>query len=256
MRWPRPDPEFWFQTVRLLSPLVLLAVWELTAWAGWIDVRFFPPPSTIFGSLREMAVGGELWPHLRDTLWRLSLGFLAGGIPAVALGLGMGLLPWLRAAVDPVIAALHPIPKSAILPLLLLIFGLGEGSRITMVAIGVFFIVVVNAMEGVLTIHRVYIDVARSFGATWLQMVRTVALPGSLPLVLAGIRMGLGLGFILGVVAEMLGARSGLGYVLWRSWQTFDVPTVYGMLIVSAVIGYLTVVVMDWVRRTLVPWQS
>ncbi|MDR7563131.1 MAG: ABC transporter permease [Armatimonadota bacterium] len=240
---------------RSAFPLVWLGAWEMAARLGWMDARFFPPPSLIFETLVRGLGSGELVPHLGATLARLGVGFVIGAVPAALLGILMGLSPWVRAALDPVVAALYPIPKSALLPLLLLIFGLGEGSKLTMSAIGVFFVMVVNAMEGVLVTGRVYFDVARSFSATRWQLIRTVALPGALPLIMAGARLGIGLSLILVVLAEMLGARNGLGYVLWSSWQTFSVPTLYAVLMITALLGYLSVLAVDALRKILVPWQ-
>lgn len=245
----------WEPLMQAGSPLALLALWEVAARSGLIEARFFPAPTSIAKALWQLTETGEIWPHLQATLWRLLIGFTLGAVPAVILGLAMGLSRWLRAVVDPIIAATYPIPKSAILPLMLLIFGLGDGSKIAMAAIGAFFIVVVNAAEGVLTVNRIYFDVARTFGASRMDVIRTIALPGALPLVMAGLRLGIGMAVVLEVLAEVLGSQTGVGYVLWYSWQTFSVPTMYAMLMVTAVLGYLSVFVVDVARTKLVPWQ-
>lgn len=242
--------------VQLASPLALLVLWEGAARTGYVDQRFFPAPSAIVEAFWAALTTGVLVHHTQITLWRVLVGTLLGGVPAVLLGLAMGLWRWLRLALDPLIAATYPLPKSALFPLLLLIFGLGEGSKVAMVAIGVFYLAVTNAMEGVLAINPVYFDVAKTFGAGRWAMVRTVALPGALPLVLAGLRLGVGTGLILGVLAEMLGARDGLGYLLWSAWQTFSVSSLYATLLVTAVLGFGSVWVIDLLRRMLVPWQQ
>lgn len=242
--------------VQILSPVALLLLWEIAARSGWVDQRFFPAPTTIVRAFWEAVTTGVLLHHLKITLWRVFLGTLIGGIPAVLIGLAMGLWRWLRLTLDPIIAATYPLPKSALFPLLLLIFGLGEGSKVSMVAIGVFYLAVTNAMEGVLAISPVYFDVAKSFGARRWDVIRTVALPGAMPLVLAGLRLGLGTGLILGVLAEMLGARDGLGYLLWSAWQTFSVSSLWATLFVTAVLGFVSVQIVDLLRRVLVPWQE
>ena len=124
-----------------LSPLVALLLWEVAARLGWIDTRFFPGPLQVLSKLLEMAASGELWPHLAASTWRLALGFTLGSLAGAALGLAMGMMPRLRTVVEPVVALTYPIPKIAILPLLLLIFGLGETPRVTILAIGAFFAV-------------------------------------------------------------------------------------------------------------------
>ncbi len=255
LRRPRPGAKTEV-AVQIASPVVLLLIWEVAARAGVVDQRFFPAPSSIVRAFWEAVTTGVLLHHTKITLWRVVLGTIIGGIPAVLLGLAMGLSRWLRLTLDPIIAATYPLPKSALFPLLLLIFGLGEGSKVAMVAIGVFYLAVTNAMEGVLAINPVYLDVAKTFGARRLDVVRTVALPGALPLVLAGLRLGVGTGLILGVLAEMLGARDGLGYLLWSAWQTFSVSSLYAVLLVTAVLGFISVWLIDVLRRILVPWQS
>ncbi len=242
--------------VQELSPVGLLVLWEVAARVGWVDQRFFPAPTAIVQAFWEAVTTGVLLHHLKITLGRVLLGTLIGGVPAVLLGLAMGLWRWLRVTLDPIIAATYPLPKSALFPLLLLIFGLGEGSKVSMVAIGVFYLAVTNAMEGVLAINPVYFDVAKTFGARRWDVIRTVALPGAMPLVLAGLRLGVGTGLILGVLAEMLGARDGLGYLLWSAWQTFSVSSLWATLFVTAVLGFVSVQVVDFLRRTLVPWQQ
>jgi len=242
--------------VQILSPIVLLVLWEVAARLGLVDQRFFPAPTAIVRAFWEAVTTGVLLHHLKITLWRVLLGTVLGGGPAVLLGLAMGLWRWLRLTLDPIVAATYPLPKSALFPLLLLIFGLGEGSKVAMVAIGVFYLAVTNAMEGVLAISPVYFDVAATFGAKRWDVIRTVALPGALPLVLAGLRLGVGTGLILGVLAEMLGARDGLGYLLWSAWQTFSVSSLYATLFVTAVLGFVSVQIVDLLRRLLVPWQQ
>ncbi|MCX2726536.1 ABC transporter permease [Thermomicrobium sp. 4228-Ro] len=240
---------------QILSPIVLLLLWEVAARVGWVDQRFFPAPSAIVRAFWEAVTTGVLLHHLKITLWRVVLGTIIGGVPAVLIGLAMGLWRWLRLTLDPIIAATYPLPKSALFPLLLLIFGLGEGSKVSMVAIGVFYLAVTNAMEGVLAISPVYFDVAKTFGARRWDVIRTVALPGAMPLVLAGLRLGVGTGLILGVLAEMLGARDGLGYLLWSAWQTFSVSSLWATLFVTAILGFVSVQLVDFLRKVLVPWQ-
>ena len=168
----------------IASPIALLVVWELAAQAHLIDTRFFPAPSSVIAVLIEMLRSGELVTNTLVSLRRLALGTVIGGVPALVLGIAMGLNRWVRAVVDPLVAATYPIPKSAILPLALLIFGLGEGSKIFMVAIGVFFPVVINATTGVLEINRIYLDVGRNYKANRWNTFWTIALPGALPVIM------------------------------------------------------------------------
>jgi NitT/TauT family transport system permease protein len=240
----------------IVSPLALLVVWETAARVHFIDTRFFPAPSSVISVMIEMLRSGELINHTLVSLRRLALGTVIGGIPALVLGIAMGLNRWVRAVVDPLVAATYPIPKSAILPLALLIFGLGEGSKIFMVAIGVFFPVVINATTGVLEINKMYLDVGRNYKADRWNTFWTIALPGALPVIMTGFKLGIGIGLVLIAVAEMVGAKSGLGYLIWSAWSTFAVEQMYVGLFVIALIGYLLTLGLNELERVIIPWKA
>ena len=241
--------------ISLASPLALLALWEILARTGLVDTRFFPPPSRIFATFIALTASGELLANTLASLLRLFWGSLIGGIPAVALGLAMGLYRPVRAVFEPLVAATYPVPKSAILPLILLIFGLGEASKIAMVAIGVFFPVLINSMAGVREINGIYLDVGRNYGASRVQVFRTIALPGALPLIMAGIKLGIGMGLILITIAEMIGAKSGLGFMIWNAWEILLVEKMYVGLGVIAVLGYLLTLGLNELEHVLIPWK-
>ncbi|MDB5794775.1 MAG: tauC [Noviherbaspirillum sp.] len=242
--------------INIVSPIGLLLLWELASLAGFLDARFFPSPSKILQSLVALSSSGELWANVGASLQRLFWGFLLGGVPALVLGISMGLSPLLRAIVDPLVSATYPIPKSAIMPLLLLIFGLGEGSKVVMVAIGVFYPVLINSMAGVMEINKIYLDVGQNFRASRWNMFRTIALPGALPLIMSGVKLGVGMGLILIAIAEMIGAKSGLGYMIWNAWEILSVEVMYAGLISIAVLGFLLSLLLNELERVLVPWKT
>ena len=238
------------------SPLGLLLIWEIAGRLGFIDVRFFPVPSRIIGMMIEMLMSGELIEHVLISLQRILLGFILGGIPAIVIGIIMGISRPVRALVDPLIVATYPIPKSAILPFILLIFGLGEMSKVVMVAIGVFFPIAINATAGVLQIAPIYLDVGKSFKAGRWDTFRTIALPGALPFIMTGIKLGAGLALILIAVAEMVGAKSGLGYMIWSAWETFAVAKMYVGLFTVALIGFGISILLREVERLIIRWKA
>jgi ABC-type nitrate/sulfonate/bicarbonate transport system permease component len=252
----RLSPAARDRLLSIASPIGLLLVWELGARFGVVDTRFFPAPSSVLALLVQMVRSGELLTHTFASMNRLFWGTLCGGIPALVLGVVMGLNRPIRAIFDPLIAATYPIPKSAILPLALLVFGLGESSKIFMVAIGVFFPVVINATTGVLGINRVYLDVGRNFKASRWNTFRTIALPGALPVILAGFRLGIGIGLILIAIAEMVGARSGLGFLIWNAWETFAVEQMYVGLFTIALIGFVLNILFNEIERLIIPWKT
>jgi NitT/TauT family transport system permease protein len=242
--------------VSILSPLLLLAVWEGFGQAGLLDQRFFPSPSAIAGTLVQLIGSGELAGHVATSLGRIGIGFVIGGIPGLLLGTAMGLSRIVRAALKPMVGAIYPIPKTAIFPLLLLIFGIGEPSKYAIVAIGVFFLVLLNTMAGVLAIEPVYFDVGKNFGAGRREVFWTVAMPGALPLIFTGLRLAWGNALLLIVVAEIIGARSGIGAFIWNSWQTFQVERMYAGLLVISFIGYVSFLLIDELQRWLIPWKG
>lgn len=241
--------------ISVLSPLFCLLLWEIGARIGWIDTRFFPAPSHVFEFGMGLVQDGTLLTNTWVTLKRLFWGFLVGGIPALVIGLVMGLFRPVRAAIEPLIAATYPIPKSAIMPLILLIFGLDEGSKIAMVAIGVFYPIVINTVAGVLEINKIYLEVGRNFRASSWQLFRTVALPGALPFILTGVKLGVGMGLILITIAEMMGAQSGLGYMIWNAWQVLSVETMYVGLFMIAIIGFVLTFALNELERFVIPWK-
>jgi len=242
--------------ISLASPIMLLLLWEILVGIGVLDARFFPAPSTIFETLVVLIRDGSLWANTWASLQRLFWGFLLGGVPALLLGIAMGLNRPLRALVDPLVATTYPIPKSAIFPLILLIFGLGEASKIVMVAIGVFYPVLINSATGVLEINKIYLDVGRNFSASRWQVFRTIAFPGAVPHIMSGVKLGIGMGLILISIAEMFGAKSGLGFMIWNAWEILSVETMYVGLIVIALLGFLFSMILNEIEREIVPWKK
>jgi NitT/TauT family transport system permease protein len=240
----------------IASPLGLLLAWELAADTGLIDVRFFPAPSSIISKLIEMAKSGELTENVLISLQRIVLGFLLGGVPAIVIGIAMGIWRPVRALVDPLIVATYPIPKSSLLPLILLIFGLGEMSKVMMVAIGVFYPMAINATAGVLQINQIYLDVGKSFKASPWDTFRTIALPGALPFIMTGVKLGAGLALILIAIAEMVGAKSGIGFMIWSAWETFAVAKMYVGLFVIALIGFAISLLLNEIERWVIRWKA
>jgi ABC-type nitrate/sulfonate/bicarbonate transport system permease component len=240
----------------VLSPVGLMLAWEIAAQLHWIDTRFFPAPSAIIAVLIRMAASGELSENVLISLQRLGIGFVLGGVPGIVIGIVMGISRPIRALVDPLISATYPIPKSSILPLILLIFGLGEASKVVMVAIGVFYPVAINATAGVLQISPIYLDVGKSFKASRWDTFRTIALPGALPFVMTGIKLGAGLALVLIAIAEMVGAKSGIGFMIWSAWETFAVAKMYVGLFVIAIIGFVLSLLLNEVERWVIRWKA
>lgn len=240
----------------LFSPVLILVLWELLSRGGILDRRFFPPPTSIVGTFWELTASGVLFKHIAATLSRVGIGFVMGAVPGVVLGLTLGLFRPIRIFVGPIIAALYPVPKIAMLPLVLLLFGLGDTSKHVIIAIGVFFLLFYNTMAGVLQIPEIYLDVARNAGASRMQIYRMVALPAALPMIFSGLRLAVGSAFIIIAAAEFVGARNGLGWMIWMSWQTFQVSKMFVGIVVLSALGYSFSMGIDWIERRVVPWAG
>lgn len=238
------------------SPVLLLLIWQFAASQGWIDTRFFPSPAAIFSEAGAMIMSGELWMHFSISLQRIVIGYVVGAVPGVLIGLAMGLFSPIRSLIQPLVDATFPIPKIAVLPLFIMVFGLGEESKYAIIATAVIYLVLINTVAGVRNIDRIYLDVGKNFGASKWMMFVDVALPGALPLIVAGLKLGMGVALLVIVSAEFVGARSGIGYLIWTSWQVFQVEKMYVGLLVSALLGFGSAILLNYLERVLIPWKG
>jgi len=243
-------------TLALLGPILVLGAWELLSRTNTINPRFFPPPTSLEGTARDLIESGQLWDDVRASLQRIGLGFVIAAIPGVLLGVVMGLWWPMRALLKPIAASFFAVPKIAILPLVIIVFGIGETSKVAMVAISVFFLVVLSTMSAVLEIEQSYFDVARNAGANPWQRIRSVAIPAALPGIFTGLKIALGFSLLVIVGTEFLAAKNGIGYLIWNSYQTFAIEKMYVGLIVTALLGWLLNLVMDEVERIAIPWRA
>jgi NitT/TauT family transport system permease protein len=166
----------------------------------------------------------------------------------------MGASERTRLILDPIVAAIYPIPKLAIFPLLMIIFGIGEFSKIMAIAIGCFFLVLINSMAGVRNINKVYFEVAKNYGANKRQLFTRVILPASLPMVFTGIRLALGTSLIVVVGVEFVSANYGIGALIWNAWETFEIEKLYVGIFLCAALGILFTVVLKRAEAYLTPW--
>ncbi|PSF05894.1 taurine ABC transporter permease [Marinobacter fuscus] len=239
-----------------LSPILLLVLWEVAARAALIDVNFFPAPSTIIKTGFNQASTELFWSDITISLQRILVGYGMGAIPGVILGLAMGLFKPVREFFRPLISAIFPIPKIALLPLLLLIFGIGETSKYVVIAINVFFLMTINTLAGVMNIPKIYFDVTKNLKASRWKTYLTVALPGSLPGIFTGLRICAGTALILLVAAEFSAADSGVGYRIWWAWSVFWVDTMYVGFFVIALMGLGFSKLVDIAERLAMPWEK
>lgn len=239
----------------ILSPIMLLVLWQVCSVHEVIDRRFFPPPTEISDTFWEMIRNGELFTDVKATLTRMVVGLFLGGVPGIIIGVAIGLSRSLRAIVKPIISALFPIPKIAVLPLILLVFGLGEESKYFAVAIGVVFLITINTAAAVMQIESIYLEVGRNFGANKWKFFWRIAIPGAMPGILTGLQLGLTVSLLIAISTEFVAAKSGIGFLIWNSWQIFNVRAMYVGLIACAVLGLFFQIVLGILNRLLLPWR-
>jgi ABC-type nitrate/sulfonate/bicarbonate transport system permease component len=240
----------------LISPIGLLVLWQLLLEAGFGDRRFIPAPTDIAARFWLLLLNGELAMHTGVTLWRVFAGFLVGAVPGVAMGLLMAMFRPVRFFFDPLIAALFPIPKVALMPLLLLAFGFGDASKIALVAIAVFFPVIVNTYVGAANIEKIYWDVAKNYGASQTVMFTRIVFFGALPMIFAGLRIALAVSFIVLVAAEFVATKSGIGYLIWNSWELLQVDIMFVGIVTVGILGLITSALFQEIERKVIPWKA
>jgi NitT/TauT family transport system permease protein len=240
----------------LISPIGLIVVWQLLLMLGIGDRRFVPAPSDIAQRFVTLIASGELGHHVLVTLYRVFLGYFAGAVPAVAVGLLMAMFKPVRIFFDPLIAALFPIPKIALMPLLLLAFGFGDASKVALVAIAVFFPVVVNTYVGAANIDKIYWDVAKNYGASQMVVFTRIVFFGALPTIFAGLRIALAVSFIVLVASEFVATKSGIGYLIWSSWELLQVDVMFVGIVTIGILGLVTSVLFQEIERWAIPWKA
>lgn len=235
--WP---PSRWGPGAGLVLPAALAVAWELLARAGWLPPSWLPAPSVIGQTLVGLAASGELWGHLGATLMRVAAGFALGAAVATALGVLGGASPSARALLDPSLQALRSIPSLAWIPLFLLWLGIQEASKVTLIAVGAFFPVYLNLLQGILQLDRRLVEVGEVYGYRGLRLVRHVLLPATLPAYLVGLRGGLGLAWMFVVAAELMGASRGLGFLMVDGQASSRADLILASVASFAALGKLT----------------
>jgi NitT/TauT family transport system permease protein len=243
--------EHW---IAILSPVGLAVAWEWASAAGVLREVFFPRPTTVLTHLRRLGADGTLWSHTAATLTRVAWAFALAAILGVAVGLAMGLWRRLRDGLDPVFAVVYPIPSVLFLPLVSFLLPAGEVATIVTVAVTSFFLVALTTTHGVRQIDRLVLEAATHYGARGWRLFATVLLPGALPFIFTGLRLGLGYALIVAVAVEIVSANRGLGALLWLSWQVLKVEDMYATFLVIALLGAVLSYGLAALRARLLPW--
>ncbi|MBN8209942.1 ABC transporter permease [Bacillus sp. NTK071] len=237
-------------------PILLLVIWEGLSRLNVLPTYLLPAPTVIVNTIIELGADGSLWGHIGITLYRIFLGFLLGSFAALILGSFVGFYRKAEQFFDPIIQAFRSIPSLAWVPLFILWMGIAEASKVTLIAVGVFFPVYLNVVSGILNVDRQLIEVGKMYGLSSFQLVKRIILPASLPSFLVGLRSGLGLGWMFVVAAELMGASQGLGYLLVLGQNTYSPELIIASIVLFAVLGKLTDAVLKKVESKSLHWQD
>jgi ABC-type nitrate/sulfonate/bicarbonate transport system, permease component len=230
-----------------IVPVLLIVVWQLASQNGWLSSRVLPAPLAVVQAAWELACSGELWKHVGVSTWRALVGFAIGGGLGLLLGLLTGTFRTAATLLDSTLQMVRNVPALALIPLVILWFGIDETAKLFLVSLGVFFPVYLNTYHGIRSVDTGLVEMARSYGLSGWQLYREVILPGALPGILVGVRFALGLMWVVLIVAETISAQSGIGYMTMNAREFLQTDVVLVGILLYALLGKLA----DWLSRGL-----
>lgn len=250
-QWQKTYPH-WFSIISLLG---FLLIWEAICRCGIISTLFLPSPSQIIAAFMDMLSNGEIAASLTASLYRILLGFVIGSLFGLSIGMLTGISALANKIGTPILNALYPIPKIALLPLFILWLGIGELSKITIIALGVFFPVAMNTYSGAKNVDTLLIKVAVSFNASPWKIIKTVIFPGSLPMIFTGLRLAAGTSLLLLVAAEMIAAQVGIGALILHYGDLMITDRLMAGVLLLSLLGLLFNILLHWLERRAIPWK-
>src|SRR5579864_6526306 len=243
-------------TVRgLLSLLVVGILWELAGRSGrWPLI--IAPISDIWSKFVQLAATGELWRHVVVSLNEFFVGFAIAAVFGIALGIAIASSNTIKDVVDPWVSAVYATPTVALAPLFIFVFGIDAPSKMAVVFLLAVFPIIINTATGITSTDQIFIEAARSFSANKVQIFQKVLIPSALPFIVAGLRLGIGRGLVGVVVGEFIGARAGLGYLIFKSSQGFQIDAMWVGVFLLAGTGVLAVSILQRIERRMAPWRQ
>ena len=242
----------------VVGPLVFVAIvgiWETGSRTGLIPALILPAPSEALAALAHLFETGLLWKHLSASVQRLLVGWTVGTVFGIAVGVSIGLFSLARAGMAPIVAAIFPIPKIALLPLFVIWFGIGEGSKIATILFGTFFPTVIATYGGVDNVDRSLIRMGQSFGLSWSSIVRKIILPGALPAILPGFRISAAIAIVLLVAAEMIGAEFGVGAYILLAGSLMAIDELIAGVVILSIMGLTVNWLIARAERFFLRWR-
>ncbi|QGQ96349.1 ABC transporter permease [Paenibacillus psychroresistens] len=239
-----------------IFPFAVLLTWQVLGDLGYISNLLFPTPYTIFKALKKLIVSGELFEHLQISVIRVIGGFALGGSLGLAFGLFVGLFKRTEKSLNPSIQMIRMIPAMAVAPLFILWFGFGEASKIYLIAKGAFFPLYINTFIGIRNVDNKFFEVAKILEFSKFKQIIRLIIPAALPNILLGVRISLGVAWLGLVVAELIGASEGIGYLMSDARQFGKTPVVFVGILMFAIVGIITDTAVRLLERKLLSWQD
>lgn len=236
-------------------PVLLLAVWQLSVSAGWLSTRILPAPSAVITAGVNLVASGEIWTHLAISGWRAGIGFAIGGGIGLVLGFITGLTRWGERLLDSSVQMIRNVPHLALIPLVILWFGIDETAKIFLVALGTLFPIYLNTYHGIRNIDPALVEMSRSYGLSGFSLFRHVILPGAMPSILVGVRFALGFMWLTLIVAETISASSGIGYLAMNAREFLQTDIVVLAIVLYAVLGKLADLAARALERVCLRWH-
>ncbi|BCN38559.1 sulfonate ABC transporter [Alicycliphilus denitrificans] len=233
-----------------LVPLALVAAWQAASSLGWLSTRVLPAPSAVVRAAWELTASGELWTHVKVSAGRALAGLAIGGGLGLLLGLLTGSLRWAETLLDSTVQMVRNIPALALIPLVILWFGIDESAKLFLISVSVFFPIYLNTFHGIRSVDPALVEMGRTYGLTRWQLQRDIILPGALSSILVGLRFSLGLMWVILIVAETISAQSGIGYLTMNAREFLQTDIVLVGILLYALLGKLA----DVFARALEHW--
>ena len=238
-----------------VMPIALLVAWQWASSTGLLSSRFLPAPRDVLSAFVKLSISGELWSHVRISTLRALSGFAVGGGLGLALGLLTGSLRWAETLLDTTLQMIRNIPALALIPLVILWFGIDEMAKLFLVSLGVFFPIYINTFHGIRSVDRGLLEMGKTYGLSGWRLYREIILPGALPSILVGVRFSLGFMWVMLIVAETISARSGIGYMTMNAREFMQTDVMVVGILLYALLGKLADLLAKGLERYWLRWN-
>ena len=254
--WDGFKARYGIMVITIINVTIFFVLWEMLARSGMVSRLLLPPISEVATETVEMAETGELWKHLSFSATNFVVGFLIATALGIPLGLLLGASKKLDIILGPYVWALFSTPRLALLPLITLALGFGMTSKVFLIFIGAFFVIVINTWAGVKTVDQSMVHAGKVFGANRIQIFSKIVIPFTLPFIVVGLRLGVTRALVVTVVAEMLASSQGMGYVIVRAADSFNPSRLFSMVVILVFVSMILVTFMRKLEEWVAPWRE